>query len=234
MGKNSGSYYPIFENRYDAGEKLSVLLQRFVTENTCILALARGGIEVAFPVAQRLRLPMDVIVARKIADPSHPELAIGAISGNNTTCINTTLTKHLKLTQRHIDKLIDHEQQELLRRIKFYRDNRSLSFIRDRTVVMIDDGVATGLTAQAALQTTRMMKPKRIIFATPVCAAENLPRLQKYADAVVSILRPHNLKAVSNYYSNFDQIDDNIVLNLLSINHTSFPNYPDYSSYTPS
>lgn len=226
-----GKIYSVFENRFSAGEKLSALLHRFTGDQTYILALPRGGVEVASTISYNLHIPMDVIVSRKIAVPSQPEFAIGAISEFDTTCINTTMTKHLRLDQKDIEALIRKEKKELQRRVKLYRNNKTLSYIRDKTVLVVDDGIATGLTAQAALQAIRMLHPKQIIFACPVCASESLPRIQKYADQVISLITPKNLRAVGNYYQNFEQIDDNQVIKLLS-STDSLPNHPHYSSHS--
>ncbi len=233
MDKRNKSDYPIFEDRYTAGEKLSVLLQRFATKKTVILALPRGGIEVAAPVSERLQLPLDVIIARKIADPSQPEFAIGAISEFDTFYINRPLVSHLRISQQQLEDLVEIEKRELKRRILLYRNNRSLSYVRGKSLFVIDDGVATGLTAQVALQAARILKPKEIIFAAPVCAADSLLRLRKNADEVVSIITPHDLRAVGNYYRYFGQVDDNRVIELLSANHSSSPIPPDYSSDKP-
>ncbi len=232
MEKFSASHYQIFADRYDAGEKLSLSIRRFINENSCILALPRGGVEIAVPISRKYHLPLDVIIARKIADPSQPEFAIGAISEFDITYINHTLMRHLRLSKHDIDKLIQSEKRELKRRIKLYRNNRNLSYIRDKTVFIVDDGVATGLTAKAAIESTRMLKPQRIIFVTPVCAEDSLPTLQRYADFVVSILTPHDLRAVGNYYRHFEQVSDDRVIELLS-NHSSLPNSHLYPSYKP-
>lgn len=230
METRSLSQYQIFEDRYDAGKKLSLQLRRFMKGDTCILALPRGGVEVAVPISEKFHLPVDVIIARKITAQAQPEFAIGALSEFDITYMNNTMTRHLRLSQHDIDNLIRSEKKELERRIKLYRNNRNLSYIFGKTVLLVDDGVATGLTAKAAIESTRMLNPKHIIFVTPVCAKDSLPILQRYADSVVSILTPHNLRAVGNYYRHFEQISDDRVIELLS-NHSSLSSSHHHSSY---
>lgn len=221
----------IFENRYEAGEKLAFLLHRFLENNTYVIGLPRGGVEVAFPICMNLRLPMDVIIARKITLPSQPEFAIGAISESGITQMNETLVNHFHLSQEDITQLVNNEKKELHRQIQNYRGNRSLSYLSNATVFVIDDGVATGLTAQAALRSIRLFHPKNIVFATPVCAAQSLLRLQKFADHVVSIITPSNLHAVGNYYRHFAQVDDNRVMELVNVTHHYSTVSSDCSSY---
>jgi putative phosphoribosyl transferase len=213
-----------FKNRADAGRRLSDRLHETLgpTASTVVLALPRGGVPVGFEVARRLGAPLEVFVARKVGAPGHPEYGIGAIAeGDETVVVDRRAVEALGITAEELSRLVAAEREELERRVDRYRRGRPLPEIAGRNVVLVDDGLATGVTAEAALRALRARKPATLVLAVPACAPEAAGRLRGVADAVVCVLEPRHFHAVGQWYERFDQTTDDEVLDLLDAAHAS-------------
>jgi putative phosphoribosyl transferase len=204
-----------FRDRCDAGRQLVDRLASLKLSDPLILALPRGGVPVAFEIAEALRAPLDVVVARKIGAPGHRELGIGAIAEGGGVVADEAMMRMLGITDARFKKLAEQERPELERRIRLYRGGRSLPAMAGRDVVLVDDGVATGVTAEAAVGSARRAGADRVILAVPTCAPESARRLENIADVVVCIIEPANFVAVGQWYKDFAQISDQEVLRLL-------------------
>jgi putative phosphoribosyl transferase len=203
-----------FRDRADAGAQLADHLPGDL-KDPLVLALPRGGVPVARQVADRLGAPLDVLVARKIGAPGQPELGIGAIAEGGAAVVHRDSLRVLRLSDLDFQRLVVREQVELARRVERYRGGRPLPDVRERDVVLVDDGLATGVTAEAALQSLRSREPRRLILAVPVATPDTARRLVPPADEVVCVLSTRNLVAVGFWYHDFTQTTDAEVLELL-------------------
>jgi predicted phosphoribosyltransferase len=181
-----------------------------------VLALPRGGVPVAFEVARSLGAPMDVFVVRKLGMPGHPELAMGAIASGGVRVMNEDVFRWYRPSASAIEAVIRAEHAELERRERAYRDGRPPLPIEGRTVILVDDGLATGSTMRAAVQAVRRLRPARVVVAVPVGARETCEALRKIADEVVCALVPEPFSAVGLWYIDFSQTTDDEVRQLLS------------------
>ncbi|MPZ87329.1 MAG: phosphoribosyltransferase [Nitriliruptorales bacterium] len=204
-----------FQDRHDAGTRLALRLRGEHLTDPIVLALPRGGVPVAFEVAKGLNAPLDVTVTRKIGAPSRPELAVGAIAEGGEPELDRDMLNALRLTPRELAPTIALERAELERRMKHYRGDRQAPEIQGRTVLLIDDGLATGSTARAAVRSLRRRGPRRLVLAVPVCPPETARRLQEEADDVISLLTPPDFRAVGVWYVDFGQTSDAQVMTLL-------------------
>lgn len=180
-----------------------------------MLALPRGGVPVAFEVATALGSPLEVFVARKIGAPGQPERGIGAIAEAGGLAVDHHALHILGLSSQHFQTMVAGERLELERRVRRYRSGRPLPSLTRRDVVLVDDGLATGVTAEAALHALRSQRPRRLVLAVPVCASATAARLQAMADEVVCVLSPSDFHAVGLWYDDFEQTTDAEVLDLL-------------------
>ncbi len=205
-----------FKDRIHAGKLLAQQLAPHVDrEDTIVLALPRGGVPVGFAVADALQLPLDVMVARKLGVPSHPELAMGAIAGGGQRVIRSDVVQALGITDEMIEDTARRELAELQRREALYRGNRGPLQLEGRTAILVDDGLATGATMMAAARALRSLHPARIVIAVPVGAADTCRLLADEADEVVCLLTPEPFHAVSLWYDEFPQTGDEEVIDLL-------------------
>jgi putative phosphoribosyl transferase len=205
-----------FEDRYDAGRQLAGALSGFAgRQDVIVLGLPRGGVPVAFEVARALRAPMDVFVVRKLGVPGHSELAMGAIASGGVRVLSEDLIGELGISRTSIDEISAREQIELERRDRLYRGDRSLPSLRDRTVILVDDGLATGATMEAAVAAVRLHRPARVVVAVPVGARETCQRLRTVADETICAQCPEPFQAVGLWYLHFDQTTDDEVIELL-------------------
>lgn len=205
----------VFRNRTDAGRQLAQVLRPLALEDPVVLALPRGGVPVAFEVATALEVPLEVLVARKIGAPGHAERGIGAIAEEGGRALDQAALHVLGLTRHQFEQLAADEQVELQRRVRRYRAGRPLPELAGRDVVVIDDGLATGVTAEAALHALRSKRPRRLVLAVPVCAPDSVARLGAVADDVVCVLSPPDFRAVALWYDDFEQTTDDEVVDLL-------------------
>jgi len=205
-----------FIDRHDAGRQLASVVEEAVAgEDAVILALPRGGVPVAFEVASRLGAPLDVLIVRKLGVPWQPELAFGAIATGDVVVVNEDRVKALGIGEDMIKDIIDRERIEVERRQQLYRSGRPPLDIADKTVVVVDDGIATGSTARAALKSLEQRGVKRRIVACPVAAAETVRALATDADEVICLRTPTAFGAVGAWYDDFAPVFDSEVRELL-------------------
>ena len=206
-----------YAHRREAGLVLADRLRDFAGRNdVVVLGLPRGGIPVAFEVAAALKAPLDVFVVRKLGLPGHPELAMGAIASGGVRVLNDDLLRHLHVPASVIDAVARAEQAELERRERAYRGTRPAVRLEGRTVILVDDGLATGSTMRAAVLAIRRVLPSEIVVAVPVGARETCRALNEVADDVVCALMPEPFTAVGVWYEHFEQTTDEEVRRLLA------------------
>lgn len=216
MSSDSGEAAKPFRDRQDAGRQLAAhLLEYRNRDDVVVLGLPRGGIPVAFEVAQSLRAPLDVMVVRKLGLPGHEELAMGAISSEGVRVLNRDVVDWLRVPAQIIDAVAEREQAELERREQFYRGGRPGLDPGGRTVILIDDGLATGATMRAAIAAVRGREPEEIVVAVPVAPASTCRQIARAADRVVCAVEPEFFGAVGEWYEDFGQISDEEVRSLL-------------------
>lgn len=205
-----------FQDRADAGRRLAAALTHLSgRDNLLILALPRGGVPVAGEVARALHAPLDLCFAHKIGVPHNPEFAIGSVAEVGPPHLEEQVIQSLRIPLSYIRDGIAAQQADLRRRAQYYRGSRPPPVIEDKQVVLIDDGVATGSTAHAAMLSLRSRKPARLIFATPVAAADTVERLAADADDVCILHAPAGFCAVGEFYDRFPQVSDAEVLAIL-------------------
>jgi len=217
--RNENAVLP-FRDRAEAGRILATKLRHYADKpDAIILALPRGGVPVAFEVAQALHLPLEIFVVRKLGVPGQRELAMGAIASGGVRVINEGLVRGLGISKEEIDVVAGQEQQELDRRERVYREGRPMPDVRGRTVLVVDDGIATGTTIQAAIQALRALQVARVVVAVPVAPAEATEVLRRRADEVICVAEPEPFFAIGQWYENFPQLDDENVRALLAQVH---------------
>lgn len=210
---NGGRLY--FDDRIDAGRRLAVELTHLKDEDPIVLGLPRGGVPVAAEVARRLGAPLDVILVRKLGVPWQPELAMGAIGEGGVEVLNQQIVSALDVSPRQIEAVRRSEQAELERRAGAYRGGRSMLDMTDRVVVVVDDGIATGATAEAACSVARAHGARRIIMAAPVASGQATRDLLAYADEVVCLDAPEHFGAIGVFYRDFSPTSDRQVESIL-------------------
>jgi predicted phosphoribosyltransferase len=209
---------PEFLDRYEGGRELAGLLVPYAHRpDTVVLALPRGGVPVAYEVARALGAPLDVFLVRKLGAPSHEELAMGAIASGGVRVLNREVVDELQVTREEIDATAEREGRELQRREERYRDGRPPPDVHGRTVILVDDGLATGTTMRAAVAALRQQGPARIVVAVPVGATESCEDLAAEADEVLCARRPEPFYAVGLWYRDFAQTTDEEVRELLAL-----------------
>ncbi|MGH7469034.1 MAG: phosphoribosyltransferase [Longimicrobiales bacterium] len=206
-----------YHDRRDGGRVLArALAAHAQEENVIVLALPRGGVPVGFEVAHALGVPFDVFLVRKLGVPGHEELAMGAIASGGVRFMNADVLASLDLPKALIEEVVAREQRELERREREYRDGRPPPHVRNRTVILVDDGLATGASMHAAARAMYLLGVKRVIVAVPVAAAATCRDLARVVDEVVCPLTPEPFYAVGLWYDNFEQTTDDEVRALLS------------------
>lgn len=205
----------IFADRHEAGERLAKALVEHAGTDCVVLAIPRGGVIVGEIVARALGAPLDVVVPRKIGAPGNPELGIGAVAPG-VRVLDPRMVDMLGVTQEYLDREIEQEEREIERRQHAYRDGRAAAEIRDRVAIVVDDGVATGGTAVAALRWARAQGAARVVLAVPVAPAAALDRLRAECDELVVLATPEPFFAVGEWYRSFDQTSDGEVVEALA------------------
>ncbi len=206
----------VLRDRREAGRLLARELQRYANRSDVIvLGLPRGGVPVAYEVAKALNVPLDVFVVRKLGLPGHEEFAIGAIAGGGLRVMNVPLLRSYGISEEALAEAIDREQRELERRERAYREGRPPPDLSGKTVILVDDGLATGASMQAAVMALKKAQPDRVIVAVPVAPKETCDALRAIADEVVCALTPEPFRAVGLWYRDFEQTSDEEVTKLL-------------------
>lgn len=205
-----------FIDRQDAGMTLAGYLRDYVGQpDAIILALPRGGVPVACELARMLSIPLDVLVVRKLGVPGHEEVAMGAVASGDAVVLHESFIKQLHLDKSSVDTVLRLEKKELLRREHLYRGNRPFPSLVGKTVILVDDGMATGASMQAAVKAVRQQQPGQVIIAVPVATREACEEMEKIVDKMVCPLKPLDFYAVGFWYENFAQVADAEVLALL-------------------
>lgn len=204
-----------FEDRKEAGRRLGESLRKYKFEKPIILAIPRGGVLVGYEVAKALDAPFDVIISRKIGVPYQPELGMGAVAEGNIEILDKKLIKSLRIPKNLINEIIIRERAEIDRRKKLYRGNKPMINMENKVVILVDDGLATGVSAKAAITRIKKLRPKKIIFASPVCAQDSLKSMKHYVDEIFCISTPSGFDSVGKWYTNFEQVTDEEVKSLL-------------------
>ncbi|MBS1890665.1 MAG: phosphoribosyltransferase [Actinobacteria bacterium] len=205
-----------FRDRRQAGQLLADELAAMRLFDPLVIALPRGGVPVAREIAERLQAPLEVFGVRKLAHPGRPEIGFGAIAEDGTRLVDPESARVLGLRNGDLERITAREVAELRRRIDLYRDGRPAPDVHDRTVVIVDDGVATGLTDGAAIRAIRHRGARRVILAVPVCSASAMELLQGWADSVVTLRIPAQFRGVGDSYLDFGQVADEEVLDALA------------------
>jgi putative phosphoribosyl transferase len=205
---------PMFRDREEAGEALASAIAARITGPTTVLGVPRGGVVVAVPVARALGAPLDVVIPRKLGAPGNPELAIGAVAPG-VTVLHERAVRQLGVASDYIEREAARQQQEIARREAAYRGGRAPAPIEGRTAVIVDDGVATGATAVAALRWARAAGASHVVFAAPVGPSAARARLEPVCDDLVLLREPATFYAVGEWYRDFDQVSDDEVIEIL-------------------
>lgn len=206
----------IFRDRTDAGQKLAARLAKYAhRSDVLVLALPRGGVPVAYEVAEQLGAPLDVFLVRKLGVPGYEELAMGAIASGGVRVVNDDVVRQLAIPGEVIDAVAAEERRELERRERAYRNDRPPPDVKGRTVILIDDGLATGSTMRAAAAALRKLGPARIVVAVPVSAPESCDEIREEVDEVVCAVTPEPFRGVGLWYKDFSQTTDEEVRELL-------------------
>ena len=206
-----------FKNREQAGHMLAQKLAHYADrDDVMVLGLPRGGVPIAYEIAVALHAPLDVFLSRKLGAPGQEEFAMGAISSGGIRVINWKAVEALGISERELEAVTARERAELERREQAYRDNRSAPGLKGRTVIMVDDGVATGASMQAAIVALRQLQPARIVVAVPVAPYSAIAALRSVAEEVVCVVTPDFFYGVGQFYEDFSQLTDEEVRDFLT------------------
>jgi len=207
-----------YTNRREAGQILGELLLQYAHHpDAIVLALPRGGVPVAYPISEKLSLPLDILIVRKLGVPDHEELAMGAIASGGVVVYNDEIIHQLAISRKMIDSVITCEKKEMARREIEYRGSRPFSDLTRKIIILVDDGIATGATMRAAIQALRTQNAARIVVAVPVAAEDTCRDLVPLVDELVCPLRPDYFNAVGAWYDVFEQTTDREVIELMAL-----------------
>jgi putative phosphoribosyl transferase len=206
-----------FTDRGDAGRRLAAVLERFRQQNPVVLALPRGGVPVGYEIAAALGCALDLVLVRKIGAPWQPELAVGAVVDGEhpEIVVNEDVASALDLPPDFVEQAARRELTEIARRRQLYLKDRPHPGIAGKTAILVDDGIATGATARAALRAARRQKPARLVLAVPVAPPETVAELARECDEVVCLAQPEGFGAIGYFYADFHQMSDDEVVDLL-------------------
>jgi len=205
----------MFQNRIDAAKKLAKNLEWVKNNDPILLAIPRGGVIIGDIISSTLNIALDIIVSKKIASPHNPEFAIGAVMPDGSYVLNEEVTKMLNISQNYIDSEVASTVKEIERRLMKFRGSKEYG-LEGKTVVLVDDGIATGATMFVAIQWVKKQKPKQIIVAIPIGPKETIDQMNKVVDKVVVLQAPDYFNAVGEFYHEFDQVDDYKVREIMS------------------
>jgi putative phosphoribosyl transferase len=204
-----------FEDRRDAGRRLAAKLSRFRDERPVVFALPRGGVPVGYEISRSLGAPLDVFVSRKLGAPDQPEFGIGAVAVGGVRILNWDVIRRLGIPDDYIERVTARELAEVNRRLRYFRGDRPELQVGGRTTILVDDGLATGVTARAAVAALRRRRPRRLILAAPVCAAQTAKIFLAEVDELICLKIPSDLGAIGFWYRDFEQTPDAEVVQLL-------------------
>lgn len=206
----------MFSDRRDAGVQLTSRLTEYKDQTgVLVLALPRGGVTTGHEIARFLNVPLDIVIVRKIGFPGQPELGIGAVSETGTVVLNESIISTYSVPKDYIEREISRQKEEISRRIKLYRKGKRLPSLEGKTIILVDDGVATGATMKVAITTLRKEKLKKLIVALPVAPPGIADELEQMVDTFICIETPFDFMAVGAYYHDFTQVSDEEVIELL-------------------
>lgn len=205
-----------FADREEAGKLLARSLEQYKNDpNAIVLALPRGGVVVGFEIARFLRIPLDILVVRKIGAPSNPEFAIGSIDDEGKTILNDSVIDYYNISKTYINETIEKETKEAQRRQRHYRGKRSPIDLKGKTVILVDDGIATGFSMRAAINSVKDRGAKKMIVAVPVAASDIVNKINEEVNEVICLIIPDIFIAVGSFYNYFPQTTDEEVIDLL-------------------
>lgn len=218
----------MFKNREEAGQRLARELCEYRDgPSTLILALPRGGVAVGYRLSVELHAPLDVLITRKIGAPGNPEYALGALSETGALFWNQHAVASFSLTQPDLDRAAQAVKEEITRRMGLYRQGHPLRSVTDRTVILVDDGLATGATFFASIAAIRQLNPRRVIGAIPVGPPDTIRKVAHEVDKLVVLLTPEPFYAVGNFYEDFTQVEDRDVLRYLQLAHEAIAEHTE-------
>ena len=206
----------MFLDRKDASEKLTHSLEKFKDEDVIVLAVPRGGLPIAYDTIKKFGLKWDLIIPRKIGAPHNKEVAIGAVSVDGSYFINNHYVEMLDISQDYIEKEVTDQINEIKRRMKEYRGKDTFPEVKDKTVIIIDDGIATGFTIMAVIKAVKKQGAKKIVLAIPVGPRETIKEFKEIVDEVICLYIPDEFYAVGSYYVNFNQVTDEEVFKIIN------------------
>ena len=208
----------MFRNREEAGRILADKLSQYRNDPTAvILALPRGGVAVGYQLSLALHVPLDVFITRKIGAPENPEYAIGAVAETGSHYLNQEAVSSLGLSQHELNRLIQTQEKEIARRKTLYRQGRSLPRLTGRTVLLVDDGIATGSTFMASALAIRRVQPRRLVGVIPVGPPSTIREVRAHVDELVVLMTPEPFEAVGNFFVDFTQVEDRDVIQYLNL-----------------
>jgi putative phosphoribosyl transferase len=206
----------MFNDRTDAGIQLVSRLKEYKDkEGVIVLALPRGGVVTGYAIAQHLNAPLDIVIVRKIGFPGQPELGIGAVSETGSIVLNDYIISGYGVSKEYIEREVSIQKEEIARRVKLYRKGKWLSGLKGKTIILVDDGVATGATMKAAITTLKEEKLNKLVVALPVAPSSVAEEIGTMVDEFICIETPFDFMAVGSYYDNFTQVSDEEVVELL-------------------
>jgi predicted phosphoribosyltransferase len=198
----------LFYDRTDAGRRLAKLLKRRIQGPCIVLAIPRGGVVVGHEVAKELGCPLDVVISRKVGAPAQPELAVGAVAEDGAVFVDEEIAGLVGVSRDYVERRAREELREVRRRAEEYRGGREMPDLSGKTVILVDDGLATGLTMMAAVHMARNKGAEKVVVAVPVSPPETVAKLRRHADEVICLETPTNFYAIGQFYERFDQLTD--------------------------
>ena len=213
----------MFADRKEAGIQLARMLKKYKGQkDILVLALPRGGVVTGFEIAKSLEAPMDVLIVRKIGFPGQPELAVGAVSETGTVALNESIISMYGVSRDYVQKETSRQKEEITRRVQLYRGGKKVSGLEGKTIILVDDGVATGATVKAAIMTLKKEKIKRLVLALPVAPPDTVDELRGMVDELLCIETPEAFYAVGAHYDDFTQVSDEEVVEMLESSSAEF------------
>lgn len=205
----------MYKNRQDAGKLLIKEIKKLSLENPLVLAIPRGGVVVAKEIAEELKAPLDLVTSRKIGLPTNPELAIGAVTQDGTILLNQLLIERFNISNQEVVEEAEIIFKEIKRRLETYRGSSNIPPIEGRSIIIVDDGIATGFTVQASIAFIKNYNPREIVLAVPVAARDIIESFEKELDKVICPLAPEDFYAVGQFFQDFSQVTDEEVINIM-------------------